>query len=366
MILKNISIINYKNITGANLPLSPKFNCFVGNNGVGKTNLLDAIYYLSFCRSSSSQTNLHIIRHQQDSMMIQGIYLTPDNEELNIHCGLRLGRKKTFKKNGKEYKKLSEHIGLIPLVLVSPNDIDFIYGTGETRRKFIDTTISQYSTQYLQHLISYNQLLQQRNALLKSETPPDDTLLTTYDKIMSQHGSEIYNYRKEFIENFTPLFDNIYSQLGEKSESAGLVYQSHLSNNNLFEILQSHHQKDHIVGHTLKGTHRDDIEMTLNNYPIRYEGSQGQIKSFLTALRLAQYQYLKKTITTKKPLLLLDDIFDKLDSQRVERIIQIVSTNDYGQIFITSTNNDILQQVIAKSNHNYRFYTVNNGTYEES
>ena len=366
MILRNLSIINYKNIQQANLTFSPKLNCFVGNNGVGKTNLLDAIYYLSFCRSSFSQTNQHVIRHEQDTMILQGIYDTPNGDEINIYCGLKNGRRKTFKKNGKEYTKFSEHIGLIPLVIVSPDDNELILGTGEPRRKFMDTTISQYSHSYLQHLIAYNHTLQQRNALLKADTQPDETLLTAYDKLLAQYGNEIFVQRKEFIDNFIPLFNKVYSQLGNTDENVALTYHSHLMDQDFFRLLQSHHAKDYIVGHTLKGIHRDDFEMTLNNYPIRYEGSQGQSKSFLTALRLAQYLYLRQTIQIRTPLLLLDDIFDKLDSQRVERIIKIVSSSDYGQIFITSTSNETLRQVILQSTHDYCFFTVNNGTYEAS
>ncbi len=366
MILKSLSIINYKNIEHASITLSPKLNCLVGANGMGKTSLLDAIYYLSFCRSVFSQTNQHVLRHDQDTMMLQGIYNTPEGEELNICCGLKAGRRKSFKKNGKEYHKISDHIGLVPLVMVSPGDAELILGTGEPRRKFIDTAISQYSPVYLQSLIKYNQVLQQRNSLLKSETPPDDTLLSAYDQMMAQTGQFIYAQRKEFIDNFTPFFNQVYSQLGNNNETVALSYRSHLHDGRLLDMLQSHHEKDHIVGYTLKGIHRDDLEMTLGGYPIRYEGSQGQTKSYLTALRLAQYLYLKQKVGNRTPLLLLDDIFDKLDAQRVERIIHIVAGNEYGQIFITSTSNDTLRQVITQSGQDHKFFVVNNGTYEES
>lgn len=366
MILKNLSILNYKNIEQTSLSFSPKLNCLVGANGVGKTNLLDAIYYLSFCRSAFSQTNQHVLRHDQSEMMLQGQYEAPDGEEYNIFCGLKIGRRKSLKKNGKEYQKVSEHIGLIPLVMVSPSDSELILGTGEPRRKFIDTAISQYSTGYLQQLIKYNQALQQRNTLLKSDTQPDNALLAAYDEILSNSAQVIYDMRKEFIDNFTPIFNHVYSQLGDTREDVTLTYHSHLHQGPLFDQLQSHHQKDYIVGHTLKGIHRDDLEMKLSGYPIRYEGSQGQAKSYLTALRLAQYLYLKKVSNNRVPLLLLDDIFDKLDTERVARIIRIVSSQDYGQIFITSTSRETLHQVVAQSAHHYRFFTVNNGSYEES
>lgn len=366
MILKTLSIINFKNIEQANLTLSPKLNCLMGANGVGKTNLLDAIYYLSFCKSAFNQTNQHVIRHEQDAMMIQGIYDAPDGDELNIYCGLKTGRRKSFKKNGKEYQKISDHIGLIPLVMVSPSDSELILGTGEPRRKFIDVAISQYSPVYLQHLIRYNQTLQQRNAALKSESEPDETLLTIYDQQLSQSGSVIYKFRRDFIDNFVPIFNRVYKLIGNTDEEVTLTYRSHINDGPLFEQLQSHHQKDYIVGYTLKGIHRDDLEMNLGGYPIRYEGSQGQSKSFLTALRLAQYLYLKEVQPDRVPLLLLDDIFDKLDSERVKRIIKVVSTADYGQIFITSTSNDTLRQLVSESAKDYRFFIVKNGCYETS
>lgn len=366
MILKTLSILNFKNIEQTSLTFSAKLNCLVGANGVGKTNLLDAIYYLSFCRSAFSNTNMHVLRHDQTDMMIQGLYAAPDGEEYNIFCGIKGARRKTLKKNGKEYNKVSEHIGMIPLVLVSPSDSELILGTGEPRRKFIDTAISQYSPQYLQHLIKYNQALQQRNSLLKSETQPDDALIDAYDQMLHLSGQAIYEKRKEFIEKFTPIFNKVYSQLGNTDERVTLNYQSHLHDKPLLELLQANHQKDYIVGHTLVGIHRDDLDMRLSDYPIRYEGSQGQTKTYLTALRLAQYLYLKEVSANRVPILLLDDIFDKLDSERVARIIRIVSSPEFGQIFVTSTSRETLHQVIQQSTHDYRFFTVNNGNYEES
>jgi DNA replication and repair protein RecF len=366
MILKNISLINFKNIEQADLELSPKLNCFVGNNGMGKTNFLDAVYYLSFCRSVFSQTNQHVLKHGQDSMILQGIYEMPDCKTLNIYCGLKSGQRKVFKKNGKEYKKISEHIGLIPLVIISPDDSEFIHGTSECRRKFMDITISQYSQVYLKQLIKYNQVLQQRNALLKSETMPDETILTAYDKMMSDAACDIYNERKAFTSKIITRFKDIYQLLGEESEDVGLTYRSHLDTSDLFSILQASHQKEHIVGHTLYGIHRDDLEMTLNQQPLRYEGSQGQTKSYLIALRLSQYLFLKDIIENRTPLLLLDDIFDKLDANRVEKIIRIVASDKFGQIFITSTNRDNLEQVVRQASCDYRFFVVNNGKYEKS
>lgn len=363
MLLKSLSILNYRNIEQADLLLSPKLNCFVGSNGVGKTNLLDAIYYLSFCRSAFSQTNQQVLRHGADWMVLQGIYLTADQEEFNIHCGLRAGRRKSFKKNGKEYQKLAEHIGLIPLVMLSPQDAELILGGGDVRRRLMDMVISQYAPEYLHSLMRYNQALQQRNSLLKVDAPIDDALLTAYDEQMAAAGQVVYQYRQEFVASFVPLFSQVYAALGADGESVTLNYRSHCHDGDLLTMLRSHHEKDHIVGYTLKGIHRDDLEMQLGGYPLRYEGSQGQSKTFLTALKFAQYTYLKQR-SGRSPLLLLDDIFDKLDDERVSRIVRLVASEDYGQIFITSTSNDVLRSVVAQTGKDYQFFNVKDGKYE--
>lgn len=366
MHLHSLSILNYKNISQTDLTFSPNLNCLIGANGEGKTNLLDAIYFLSFCRSAFCPNNQQVVRHEQDTMMIQGVYHTNDDEELNIYCGLRLGHRKSFKKNGKEYNKLSQHIGLIPLVITSPSDSELIIGSSESRRKFLDTTISQYSPSYLQCLITYNQVLQQRNALLKaSPDEPDKDLLTAYDQALSVPAAKIFQERNEFVEQFIPIFNHVYSLLGNKDELVGIEYKSDLKETpSLFDLLQSHHQKDYIIGHTLKGIHLDNLIMTLNGHPLRYEGSQGQSKTYLIALRLAQYTMLQQANPERTPLLLLDDIFDKLDPQRVQRIIEIVSSPNYGQTFITTTTNSHLTQIIQQATKDHKIFNVVNGTYE--
>ena len=364
MILNTLSVSNYRNIEQAELSLSPKLNCFVGSNGVGKTNLLDAVYYLSFCRSAFSQTNQQVLRHGEDWMVLQGLYITTQGEEMKIYCGLRAGRRKSFKKNGKEYQKLSEHIGSIPLVMLSPQDSELILGGGDVRRRFMDVVISQYAPDYLYGLIRYNQALQQRNTLLKTEGPIDDALLSVYDEQMATAGHVIYGYRKQFTADFVPIFNEVYAALGNSNEAVSLTYRSHCHDGDLLQMLQSHHEKDHIVGYTLKGIHRDDLEMQLDGYPLRYEGSQGQSKTFLTALKFAQYSYLRKMVSDRTPLLLLDDIFDKLDDERVSRIINLVSTEDFGQIFITSTSSDTLRKVIAQTGKDHTFFHVSDGRYE--
>lgn len=364
MILNTLSVSNYRNIEQAELSLSPKLNCFVGSNGVGKTNLLDAVYYLSFCRSAFSQTNQQALRHGEDWMVLQGLYTTTQGEEVKIYCGLRAGKRKSFKKNGKEYQKFSEHIGLIPLVMLSPQDSELILGGGDVRRKFMDVVISQYAPEYLHSLIRYNQALQQRNILLKVEGPIDDALLSAYDDQMAAAGQVIYEYRKQFTIDFVPIFNEVYAALGNSDEIVSLTYRSHCHDDDLLQMLKSHHEKDHIVGYTLKGVHRDDLEMKLDGYPLRYEGSQGQSKTFLTALKFAQYSYLRHKVSDRTPLLLLDDIFDKLDNERVSRIIRLVSSEDFGQIFITSTSSDTLRKVIAQTGKDYKFFHVSNGHFE--
>ena len=370
MVLKTLSILNYRNIEQAELTLSPKLNCFVGRNGVGKTNLLDVVYYLSFCRSALGQTNQQVLRHGEDWMVAKGVYDTPEGEEMTISCGLKAGRRKSFKRNGKEYQKLSEHIGLIPLVMLCPQDGELILGGGDVRRKFMDLVISQYAPEYLHSLIRYNQALQQRNTLLKIEGAIDDALLSAYDEQMAVAGQLIYDHRRRFVADFVPMFSEVYAALGNDDEQVSLAYRSHCHDGDLGEMLRSHHEKDHIVGYTLKGVHRDDLEMQLGGFPLRYEGSQGQTKTFLTALKFAQYRYLNSMLAKRKvmngnaPLLLLDDIFDKLDDERVSRIVSLVASEDYGQIFITSTSDEVLRKVVEHTGKDCRFFSVEGGCYE--
>lgn len=382
MELKKLFIANYRNIEEADLSFSSKLNCFVGPNGVGKTNLLDAIYYLSFCRSALGQTNSQVLRHGADWMSLSGDYVDDSMRPLSIRCALKAGHRKSFKKNGKEYKKQSEHIGLIPLVMVSPQDNDLIVGGGEARRKFMDMVISQYAPSYLHSLIRYNQALQQRNALLRAEAEPDETLLAAYDDVLCECGEEIFRHRKAFVDALVPIFRSIYLQLGGEGENVSLAYRSHLSEGGYRETLLSFREKDRIMGFTLKGIHRDDLEMGLGGFPLRYEGSQGQVKTYLIALKFSQYLLLGQRVDAeavsesasvvtapvsgpakRRPILLLDDIFDKLDAGRVEKIVRLVCGDQYGQIFITSTSRRTLRRVVDEAGGDYRFFSVNDGAY---
>ena len=361
MILKNISIINYKNIKSANIELSPKINCLIGHNGMGKTNFLDAIYYLSFCRSANNPIDSQIILHDEAFFMLEGNYENDNGDLENIYCGMKRGTKKHFKRNKKEYKRLSQHIGLIPLVFVSPSDVSLIEGGSDERRKLMDVVISQYDNTYIEALSNYNKALQQRNALLKMEEEPDATLMELWEQQMAMNGEMLYAKRQAFVNELVPLFQEIYQHISGNQEKVGLHYISHCQRGPLLEVIQRDRFKDRAVGYSLHGMHRDDLEFTIGDYQMKREGSQGQNKSYVIALKLAQFSFLQRTCSNTTPLLLLDDIFDKLDAQRVEAIVQLVSSDSFGQIFITDTNRDHLDQILHRLNGDFRIFEVNNG-----
>lgn len=360
MILKKLSILNYKNIGEAELELSPKLNCLVGNNGEGKTNLLDAVYYLSFCRSANTNIDSQIVRHEEDFFMLQGTYESEAGDEELIYCGMKRGAKKHFKRNKKEYRRLSEHIGLLPLIMVSPSDTALIEGGSEERRKLMDVVISQYDRNYLDSLNRYGKALQQRNSLLKLEEEPDVALLEIWEEQMAREGEFIYRKREEFISQLLPMFQHVYQRISEDKEHVSMRYVSHCQRGPLLEVIQRDRAKDRIMGFSLHGVHRDDIEMMLGDYPMKREGSQGQNKTFVAALKLAQMQFLKEKVGTS-PLLLLDDIFDKLDAHRVEQIIRLVGAEDFGQIFITDTNRSHIDKILQGSGADYRLFEVQQG-----
>ena len=361
MILKNISIINYKNIKGANLDLSPKINCLIGHNGMGKTNFLDAIYYLSFCRSTNLPIDSQIITHDENFFMLEGNYENDNGDVENIYCGMKRGAKKHFKRNKKEYKRLSQHIGLIPLILVSPSDVSLIEGGSEERRKLMDVVISQYDHSYIEALANYNKALQQRNALLKMEAEPDPMLMELWEQQMAQNGEILFAKRQAFVCELVPIFQQIYQHISGNQEKVDLQYSSHCTRGPLLEVIQRDRFKDRAVGYSLHGVHRDDLEFLLGDYQMKREGSQGQNKTFVIALKLAQFSFLQRTVSNTTPLLLLDDIFDKLDAQRVEAIVQLVSGDNFGQIFITDTNRDHLDQILRRLNGDYKLFYVENG-----
>lgn len=365
MILKKISIINYKNILQANLSLSQKLNCFVGSNGVGKTNLLDAVYFLSFCHSSFTNLDSMVINHDQDFFVIEGDYLSENATEERIYAGMKRGKHKHFKRNGKDYKRLAMHIGMIPLVFISPADNSLVTGGGEERRKLLDVVIAQLDNSYIEALNRYNKALQQRNALLKSAQEPDMTLMQLLEEEMARSGEVVYKKRDELVNEITPTFQEAYTQISGGRENVSLRYVSHCQRGPLLDVIQRDRFRDRAVGYSLHGTHRDDLEMLIDGYPIRREGSQGQTKTYVLALKLAQFAYLKRKMAGKMPLLLLDDIFDKLDANRVEQIIHLVADNNFGQIFITDTNREHLDKILSHADVDYKLFDVNDGEITE-
>lgn len=364
MILKRISILNYKNLEQVELSFSPKLNCFFGQNGMGKTNLLDAVYFLSFCKSAGNPIDSQNICHDADFFVIQGFYEAADGTPEEIYCGMKRRQKKQFKRNKKEYTRLSDHIGFLPLVMVSPADSELIAGGSDERRRFMDVVISQYDKEYLDALIRYNKALVQRNTLLKSEQPVEEELFLVCEEMMAQAGEVVFRKREAFIREFIPIFQSFYSFISQDREKVGLSYDSHARDASLLEVLKESRARDQIMGYSLRGVHKDELNMLLGDFPIKREGSQGQNKTYLVALKLAQFDFLKRTGTTV-PLLLLDDIFDKLDASRVEQIIKLVAGDSFGQIFITDTNREHLDRILHKVGSDYKMFRVEQGTVAE-
>ncbi len=366
MVLENLSVINFKNIRSASLRFSAKLNCLIGSNGEGKTNLLDAIYYLSFCKSAFNSVDSQSITHDADYFVLQGDYVHDDGEgHEQIYCSLKRGSKKTFKRNKKSYKRFSEHIGLIPIVFVSPSDESLIHGGSDARRHLMDVVISQYDHAYMEALGRYNKALQQRNALLKQEYTGDDSLMDILEQQMAANGEVLYEKRNRFVNDMEPIFQHIYQAISQNRESVSLRYVSHCQRGPLLDVIQRDRAKDRIMGYSLHGSHRDDLEMLIGGYPMKREGSQGQNKSFVLALKLSQFAFLKNTSSKTTPLLLLDDIFDKLDAGRVEQIVSLVAGDDYGQIFITDTNRDHLDKILEHVSSDFKLFSVRDGEINE-
>ena len=345
MILEKLSLINYKNIQTATLELSPKINCLIGQNGVGKTNVLDAIYFLSFCHSASNPTDSQVIRHGADFLVAEGSY----SDDLTIYCGMKRGTKKHFKRNKKEYKRLSEHIGLIPLVMVSPSDTLLIEGGSEERRRLMDLVISQYDRGYIESMNRYNKALLQRNTMLKQEEEPDVEVLSLWEEQMALEGERIYQRRDAFVKELVPIFQHYYEQISGNKEQVAIEYVSHCQRGPLLEVIQRDRAKDRIMGYSLHGVHRDDLVFSLGGHPLKREGSQGQHKTFVISLKLAQFDFLKRTNNQTTPLLL------------VEQIVRLVAGDDFGQIFITDTNREHLDSILSRSSHDYKIFHVENG-----
>lgn len=375
MVLRELSILNFKNIREATLRFSDKLNCFIGLNGQGKTNILDAVYYLSFTKSAYNIIDSQNITHGENMAMVQGVYSDCQDdttaEDIVISCGIKRGQKKQFRRGKKDYARMIDHIGLIPLVMVSPQDSELISDGSDERRRFMDGVISQYNRLYLEHLTRYNVLLKQRNALLKQyEDTPSDSLPTDLFEVieaqMVEHANYIFGERSRFIERFIPYFQKVYAAVTGETRSAGeeavLTYVSQLQDRDLQEAYARTRTRDIILGWTSQGIHKDELEMQLGEYPLKRVGSQGQQKTFLLAMKLGQALCLGEWggAMSGKPILLLDDIFDKLDSERVERIVQLVGSEQFGQIFITDTDRQHLVTIL-QNQQQFSVFHVRNG-----
>lgn len=362
MHLKELNTLNFKTYSHADLKLHPKVNCFVGNNGVGKTNLLDAIFYLSMCKSNFNSIDYQNIRHGQDFFVIQGLYSRQEKEE-GIYCAVKRDVGKTFKRNGKEYGRLADHIGFIPIVIISPADSSLILDGSDERRKYMNGVISQYNQPYLDNILKYNKLLANRNKLLKEKSYGHANIKELFEVIDDQLNNlakQIYDQRLNFAQQLTPIFQHYHQRVSNGGEEVGLEYQSHVAEKSLKELLTESIDKDRMIQYTTKGIHKDDLVLTLNGHPIKKEGSQGQQKTYLIALKLAQFHFIEK-ISGIKPMLLLDDIFDKLDLERVEQFIRLVSDDTFGQIFITDTNKSRLDNILGQIDSGYHLFEVKNG-----
>jgi DNA replication and repair protein RecF len=359
MKLNTISLVNYKNFESQTFTFDAKIKCFVGANGIGKTNVLDAIYHLAFGKSYFNPVATQNIRHHQEFFVVDGVFTKAKREE-KIVVSLKRGQKKIIKRNGKAYERFSEHIGLIRLVLISPADRDLIIEGSDTRRKFIDSVISQSNKTYLKNLINYNKVLSQRNALLKyfalNNTFNAQTL-QVYNEQLHTYGTEIFKVRDEFLKTFIPIFKKRYIAISNDKESVNLSYKSDLFDGDLNDLLDKNINKDKALQYTNIGIHKDDLNFLIEDYPIKKFGSQGQQKSFLIALKLAQFDFLKQQ-SGVFPILLLDDIFDKLDEQRVAQIISLVDNDHFGQLFISDTHTDRTEDVMKQIHQSYKIFKL--------
>ncbi|MBQ0908288.1 DNA replication/repair protein RecF [Flavobacterium sp. F-328] len=359
MYLKKISLFNYKNFSEVSFSFDHKINCFVGKNGIGKTNVLDAIYHLAYGKSYFNPLAVQNIKHGEDFFVIDAEFEKNDRTE-QIVCSLKKGQKKVLKRNGKAYDKFSDHIGFIPLVIISPADRDLIVEGSETRRKFMDSVISQLDAQYLQQLIHYQKVISQRNALLKyfalNHVFDADTL-SIYNEQLEQYGSSIFEKRTAFIEQFVPIFNKHHRAITGSQETVQLKYESHLETKNLLQLLAENLGKDRALQYTSVGIHKDDLSFCIDEHPIKKFGSQGQQKSYLIALKLAQFEFLKKQ-SGVKPLLLFDDIFDKLDETRVGKIIEMVNSDTFGQLFISDTHSERTEAIVKSTLQTYSIFNL--------
>jgi DNA replication and repair protein RecF len=359
MFLKKISLFNYKNFSEASFEFDSKINCFVGKNGIGKTNVLDAIYHLAYGKSYFNPLAVQNIKHNEEFFVIDGEFEKLERSE-QIVSSFKKGQKKILKRNGKPYEKFSDHIGFIPLVIISPADNDLIIEGSETRRKFIDSVISQLDSSYLQELIQYQKIISQRNALLKyfalNHVFETDTL-SIYNEQLNDLGQKIFEKRKQFINDFLPIFNKHHQAITGSAETVQLVYESHLFEGTTLQLLEQNLAKDRALQYTSVGIHKDDLAFQIDGFPIKKFGSQGQQKSFLIALKLAQFEFVKKQ-SGEKPILLFDDIFDKLDETRVSKIVAMVNQEEFGQLFISDTHPERTENIVKTTHQSYKIFSL--------
>lgn len=358
MILKKLSLINFKNLSQQVIELEPSINCFVGDNGTCKTNIVDAIHYLAMCKSALGMSDSQCVLHGEDFFVVDGAFENEDGRKEQIVCSYKRGNQKIIKRNDKTYERFSDHVGLIPTVIVSPADSMLISESGEERRKYINAFISQFDHDYLAAMIRYNGALAERNKYLKIGS--DEQMLLIYDMQLAAAAEKIFERRKEMIEKLQPIVAEFYKTLSGDRETVSLTYRTDLEEGELTELLLKSREKDCILGHTTVGIHRDDIQFSIGDVPLRKYGSQGQQKSFIIALKLAQYQIIAEQ-TGKTPILLLDDVFDKLDESRVAELITLVASDSFGQIVITDCSHERMERLLANSGAEYKLFDVTYG-----
>lgn len=358
MRLKKLSLINFKNLSQTDIALSEGINCFVGDNGAGKTNILDAIHYLSMSKSAFTMTDGQSVRHGEEFFFTEGNYSSDGGAMEQVVCSFSRRTGKVLKRNGKEYERVADHVGLFPVVIVSPRDTDLITDAAEERRRYLNGFISQLDRVYLNSIMRYNAVLTERNRFLKSSS--DEAMLQIYDMQLAEHGTRVYEARQKMVERMQPMVAEYYRTLSDDREQVEIEYRSELQDMPMQDVLLRARERDIVNQFTTAGVHRDDLVFRIGGYPLRKYGSQGQQKSFLIALKLAQYRLLAEA-TGEKPILLLDDLFDKLDMGRVEQLLTIVSHDDFGQICITDCNKVRLESTLARAEKEYALFTVEGG-----
>ena len=358
MYLSRLSILNFKNLAQEELMLDKGFNCFVGDNGTCKTNIIDAVYYLSMCKSSLAMSDMQCVRHGEKFFVLEGDYRTEDDRHEKVVCTYQRGASKVVKRNGKVYERLADHIGLVPVVIVSPADSTLISDSAEERRRYINAFISQLDKSYLEAAMRYNTALANRNSYLKIGS--DEEMLQIYDAQIAPVAAKIHKARLEITELLYPLVCDYYRALSDDQEQVELEYRSELNDTPIEKLFRASRERDRVNGFTTCGVHRDDLRFSIGGYPLRKYGSQGQQKSFLIALKLAQYRIIAKACG-EKPILLLDDLFDKLDESRVSRLIQLVKGDEFGQVVITDCNGERMGEILHKADCSYKLFNVTYG-----